>query len=61
MFVQIVLQVYKFIGRQKVKDGLAHWEGNTLVLKDPNYDLLTEIKENLCTDLKVGKNEVSFH
>ena len=54
-----VFQVYKFIGRQKVKDGLARWEGNNLVLNDPNFDLLAEIKANLCTDLKVGKNEVS--
>jgi len=40
-----------------VKDGLAHWEGNDLILKDSSYDLLSEIKEHLCTDLKVGKLE----
>lgn len=53
-------QVYKYIGKQKVKEDLAIWEGNNLVLKDPSTDLLSEIKQHLCTDLKVGKAEVNL-
>lgn len=40
------------------KTGLARWDGNNLVLNDPTTDLLAELKQHLCTDLKVAKNEV---